>query len=191
MSNANVGRADALEAFARFDTEGVGKADPDIIKDGVAHLYEEVSNGELSYCTKVMQACAQLPGKLDCGQPLAYLGLVSPKLGNCTVHHTLATENGLTQFFQQWPIRGYLDSERQPMTSRILPAAKYFRLVPPWQPQLKWTTNTNRNLFQLNDFISDLKPPRCPIQQQRDGAAQPAQRSCCSVNSTCYTLHLL
>ena len=49
----------------RFDTEGTGKADGELVHDGVDHPYEEMENGELLYKTKVLQSCNSLPGFID------------------------------------------------------------------------------------------------------------------------------
>lgn len=48
--------------MSRFDTEGTGRADLELMQDGIKHIYEETENGELSYRTKIFQACPSLPG---------------------------------------------------------------------------------------------------------------------------------
>ncbi|XP_067952130.1 zinc finger ZZ-type and EF-hand domain-containing protein 1-like [Watersipora subatra] len=65
LATKGVSREDAIAMFSRFDTDGTGKADAELVQEGVTHPYEEAEDGELVYRTRVLQSCSSLPGFVD------------------------------------------------------------------------------------------------------------------------------
>ncbi|KAF6029664.1 hypothetical protein EB796_011995 [Bugula neritina] len=65
LASRGVNREDALEVFSRFDTEGVGKAEFEVIQEGIKRPFEDQEHGEISYRTRILQGCPSLPGFVD------------------------------------------------------------------------------------------------------------------------------